>query len=284
MSYKPSDPYSKEFTTASPTTGAAANADSLPVATADFDGSGTGSMALTVANLDTGRYKATGTFPAGRVRGDVLNVSVAATVGGVAGKAVVDTQVLDSKRVGDLNDAVTPPTATAIATAVWTDATPSDFTAIGSAGNVLVAQLGGAFVTVGSSVFTAAALANAEGVVWNALKSNHTTAGSFGLFVDAAVSTRSTYAGGAVASVTAPVTLTTGERDAVASALLALTDGVETGETVRQLLRLVRAVLLGVATDTGTTAVFKRKDGTTTALTVVHDTAGNRTSSTVGTV
>jgi hypothetical protein len=105
MSYKPSDSYSKEFVTSSPTTGAAADADSTPAATADFDGSGTGSMALTVTHIDTGRYKITGTIPAGRVKGDVLNVSVAATVGGVAGKAIVDTQVLDSKRVGDLADA-----------------------------------------------------------------------------------------------------------------------------------------------------------------------------------
>lgn len=104
MAYKPSDSYAKEFVTSSPTTGAAINADSLPTATADFDGSGTGSMALTVANLDAGRYKITGTIPAGRVKGDVLNVSVAATVGGIAGKAVVESAVLDSKRVGDLND------------------------------------------------------------------------------------------------------------------------------------------------------------------------------------
>jgi hypothetical protein len=102
--YKPSDPYAKEFTTASPTTGAAQNADSLPVATANRNGTDDGTFALTVANIDAGRYKITGTIPAGYVKGDVLNVTVAATVGGVAGKAVVDTRVLDSKRVGDLAD------------------------------------------------------------------------------------------------------------------------------------------------------------------------------------
>ena len=96
MGYKPGDPYSKEFTTASPTTGAATNADSSPTATADFDGTGAGSMALTVSFLDTGRYKATGTIPSGRVRADVLNVSVAATVGTIAGKAVIDTQTIEA--------------------------------------------------------------------------------------------------------------------------------------------------------------------------------------------
>jgi hypothetical protein len=128
MSFKPSDPYSKEFVTSSPTTGAATNADATPVATADLDGSGTGAMALTVVNLDTGRYKVTGTIPTGRVRGDVLNVSVAATVGGVAGKAIVDTQVLDSKRVGDLNDSAYAGGAVASVTAPVTAGTVTDKT------------------------------------------------------------------------------------------------------------------------------------------------------------
>jgi hypothetical protein len=128
MSFKPSDPYSKEFVTSSPTTGAATNADATPVATADLDGSGTGAMALTVTNLDTGRYKVTGTIPAGRVRGDVLNVSVVATVGGVAGKAIVDTQVLDSKRVGDLNDSAYAGGAVASVTAPVTVGTVTDKT------------------------------------------------------------------------------------------------------------------------------------------------------------
>lgn len=127
MSYKPGDPYVKEFTTASPTTGAAADADSLPTATADLDGSGTGAMALTVTKIDTGRYKAAGTVPGTRVRGDVLNVSVAATCGGVAGKAVIDTQVIDSKRVGDLNDAAALADYQQRGVAVTLPAVPTDW-------------------------------------------------------------------------------------------------------------------------------------------------------------
>ena len=99
----PGDSYVKRFTTADPTTGAAANADSLPVATAAFAGSGAGSMALTVTNISTGLYEITGTVPAGRLSGDTLNVSVAATVGGIAGVAVVDTQ-----QVAELADALRP--------------------------------------------------------------------------------------------------------------------------------------------------------------------------------
>ena len=74
--------------------------------------------------------------------------------------------------------------------------------------------------------------------------------------------------------------LASAERDAVADALLDRAGGVETGETPRQWMRKVRAVLLGVCSADG---VFKRKDGTTTSLTVNLDGAGARTSVTDGT-
>ena len=102
--YKPSDSYFKEFTTANPTTGAAANADSLPTATANHNGADDSSFSLTVTNIDTGRYKITGTVPGGYAKGDVVNVTVAATCSSIAGKACVDTFIVDSKRIGDLND------------------------------------------------------------------------------------------------------------------------------------------------------------------------------------
>jgi hypothetical protein len=89
--YKPSDSYAKVFCTSSPTTGAAQNADSTPTATANRNGTDDGTFALTVTNIDTGRYKITGTIPSGYAEGDVVCVSVAATVSSIAGKAVVDT-------------------------------------------------------------------------------------------------------------------------------------------------------------------------------------------------
>lgn len=67
-----------------------------------------------------------------------------------------------------------------------------------------------------------------------------------------------------------------------ATALLDLTDGVETDLTPRQALRAMLADLVGKAAESSGTVVFKRKDGTTTALTVVHDTTGNRTTVTYG--
>jgi hypothetical protein len=104
MQRKPGDAYSTEFTTSNPTTGAAANADSLPVATANHNGTddGTFSAALTVTNLDTGRYKITGTVPSGYAAGDTVTVTVAATCGGVAGKAKVDTFGVDTARASDI--------------------------------------------------------------------------------------------------------------------------------------------------------------------------------------
>lgn len=72
----------------------------------------------------------------------------------------------------------------------------------------------------------------------------------------------------------------------IANGLLDLTDGIETGETLRQFLRIIRAVLAGVsdATDPDAgTVVFKRKDGTT-ALTVIYNAQGDRTNVTIGSV
>jgi hypothetical protein len=57
----------------------------------------------------------------------------------------------------------------------------------------------------------------------------------------------------------------------------------ETGESVSQTIALCRSVLCGDAIDLGGVATFKRADGTTTAVTITHDGAGNRSTSTVGT-
>lgn len=109
MSYRPGDSYYGEFTTCNPATGAAQNADAPPAATATRNGADDAGFALTVSNLDSGRYRVSGTVPAGYARGDSVQISVAATVAGVSGKAVIDAFVADTKRVGDLNDAAAAP-------------------------------------------------------------------------------------------------------------------------------------------------------------------------------
>lgn len=124
----------------------------------------------------------------------------------------------------------------------------------------------------------------------------------------------STYAGGAVASVTAGVTVSTNNDKigyaltapydasktaaqagnqmdlvnapnatalaAIAAAILDLTDGIETGITLRKAQRAVAAILAGIISGAGTgTEVFKALGaaaGGTTRVTVTVDAAGNR--------
>lgn len=106
MSYKPGDTYYGLLALSNPTTGAAQNADSGggPTATAVHNGADDVAFALTVTNLALGQYKVTGAIPNTYVKGDAIQISAAATVNSVAGVGVIDSFVLDSKRVGDLND------------------------------------------------------------------------------------------------------------------------------------------------------------------------------------
>ena len=64
--------------------------------------------------------------------------------------------------------------------------------------------------------------------------------------------------------------------------LLDLANGVETGITLRQAMRLFTAILAGKATDSAGTYTLKRQDGTTTAVTIIHDAVGNRSAITIG--
>jgi hypothetical protein len=112
-------------------------------------------------------------------------------------------------------------TAAAVATAVFTDTTGSDFATLGSPGKILVTQLGGAFTDQTGSVFSVPALANAPTGgsaptvaqiatgLWQDLLAgaDFGTAGSIGAllkaFVDVAISSRSAYAGLTVAEAAA---------------------------------------------------------------------------------
>lgn len=76
------------------------------------------------------------------------------------------------------------------------------------------------------------------------------------------------------AAVGSAMTLTTGERDAIAVAILDLADGVETGETVRKVLRGLAASLFHNVSSDGTT--YYAPDGTTVRLTVAADSPSGR--------
>jgi hypothetical protein len=104
MSLKPGDSLALQFTTRRADTGAATAADSTPTATLVHNGVDDGSVTLTVANPSGAIYKITGTIPSGYAKGDLVQVRVAATVNSVSDSEIVASYVLDSKRVGDLND------------------------------------------------------------------------------------------------------------------------------------------------------------------------------------
>ncbi len=101
-----------------------------------------------------------------------------------------------------------------------------------------------------------------------------------GTYLDAHVSSRSTYAGGAVASVTAPVTVgTNSDKTGYALSSAGLDSiTVETGVNARQALSPILASAAGVLLGAGTgTIVIKGGNVTTTRITATTDNAGDRT-------
>jgi hypothetical protein len=111
------------------------------------------------------------------------------------------------------------------------------------------------------------------------------TAGAIvGGFLDAAVSSRSTYNGGPVASVTAPVTVGVNTDKTGYTLAAAGLDPVtiESGVNARQALSAILASNAGVLTGAGTgTIVIKGGNVTTTRIVANTDNAGNRTSVTL---
>lgn len=85
------------------------------------------------------------------------------------------------------------------------------------------------------------------------------------------------------AAVGSAMTLTTGERDSIAAALLDLANGVETSVTVRKALRAMAAVLAGDATGAGTAGEAYKAIGNsgTTRVTPNADENGNRSAVTL---
>ena len=111
------------------------------------------------------------------------------------------------------------------------------------------------------------------------------TAGNLvGVNLDARVSSRSTYAGGAVAGVTAPVTVGTNYDKAGYALAPAGLDAVavEPGVNVRQALSPILAATAGALSGAGSgTVVLKGGNSSTTRITATTDAVGNRTSVTL---
>lgn len=101
--FKANSAFVVEFVTSS-ATGAAVDADTIPVVTLARNGVDDTSVGMTVTKIDTGRYKASGTLPQAYTGGDSIAISVAATIGGIAAKDVINNGVVD--RGLDLTQAI----------------------------------------------------------------------------------------------------------------------------------------------------------------------------------
>ena len=153
--------------------------------------------------------------------------------------------------------------------------------------NVVVAELG-ATMHAGDDAMVIPLPASGAVDPWSVALPGSYPAGSAGSIVgrnlDALVSSRSTYAGGAVASVTAPVTV--GSNNDKAGYLLASSGldaiQVEGGVNARQAFAPILAACAGVVAGAGTgVVVIKGGNASTTRITATTDNAGNRSSVTL---
>ncbi|HEY5312082.1 MAG TPA: hypothetical protein VIK18_06165 [Pirellulales bacterium] len=184
MSYKPNDNYYGLVTTRRIDTGALADADSMPTAAAYRNGSFDPNFALSVASLGAGSggYTISGTIPGDYQKGDVVQIVATATVNSVTDASPIDSLVLDSKRVGDLQD----PSVAAIQSGLMPAASyvapdNADIAAIKAKTNNLPAQpaaVGSEMDLVGNPNSTAVAALNTA--AWGVALSTLTTTGSIG--------------------------------------------------------------------------------------------------------
>lgn len=94
----------------------------------------------------------------------------------------------------------------------------------------------------------------------------------------AAIDAKTTNLPASPAAVGSAMTLTAGERNAVADALLDRVDGIETGWTLRQALRISTATTTGKMSGGGTaTNTFRNPTDTKNRVTATVDASGNRT-------
>jgi hypothetical protein len=137
MLYRSGDLYHAMFCTQRFDTGAASDADSIPLVTATRNGTDDSGFSLTAAPIATGRYAISGTIPLGYLPGDVIQVSVAATVAGVSGTAVVDQFRIVAV---NLSDPAAAGLSDLAAIKARTDALPDDPAATGDPMTLTVAE------------------------------------------------------------------------------------------------------------------------------------------------
>lgn len=247
MPYLPGDTYYGMFVTEYPPVGAI-TADELPVATMNRNGVDDGAVSLTVSELHTGHYKVTGTIPETYEAGDTVHVSVSADVQTIPVVIVVDSFVLDSARIGDIEYSTPEEFAEEMAAAVW-DYETRELTDLSS-------------FTIPSGWASSIATA-----VWAATTK---TLSAFSFIVDTADSESIAALGPLVEALTTAV-------DDIPDDILDEASAID-GKTVRQALQIIAAVAAGKCSGAGTgTETFIGLDGSTERVEFTVDGAGNRT-------
>jgi hypothetical protein len=121
---------------------------------------------------------------------------------------------------------------------------------------------------------TAPTAADNAAAVWNADATAHQTQGTFGQTIgDSGANVATLYS--KTSSIPA---LDAAERTAIADAILTRADGIETGYTLQQAIRIMAAVLAGESSGGGTaTVTFRNLGDTANRITATVTTDGNRT-------
>jgi len=246
-------------------------------------GSPTTALNLSATTISTGQTFASGGAPTAADNATAVWGAVARTITG----GTIGTYTGNTPQTGDSFARLGVPVGVSIAADI---ATRSTYAGGDTAGTTTILSRVTGAVALATQIpanFTTATFASA-GVFAVAALANAPTGGGggsaqtgdvFGLLNPLVAS--GAFTGASLGNV--PRTgyaLTSAAYEASADAFLDRTAGVETGETPRQFLRKLRAVAMGVSTAAG---VFKRKDGTTTSLTVTLDGAGARTGAVDGT-
>lgn len=206
MSIKSGQSVTVLFSTAHATTGAAANADALPVGTLYVNGVANAAV-VTVTNLVMGLYRVAVTLPT-MAAGAVASLRIAATVAGVAAEAVVWQDAVDTVWMSEI--------PLGIAVAVW-DYLIASWGAVTTAGGYIMSRLGLitadgvsviAPVAVGGNVTTIQgddyALADGRALVWPVM----TTANIVGGTVAVVLQHAGSYTGTVVDATTVRLELT----------------------------------------------------------------------------
>jgi hypothetical protein len=169
--------------------------------------------------------------------------------------------------------ALTSGERTTLAAAIW-NALTSGLTTVASIGKLLVDNVN---ATISSRLASASYTAPDNAGIASAA-----AAAASAAIASAAIKLKTDNLPGAPAAVGSAMTLTGGERDSIAAALLNLADGIETGYTVKQTLRLELAVLAGKISGAPSSPILIRDvNDSKNRVTAAVDADGNRTAVTL---